>query len=234
MTFLPRDMQRHAGRYYGKYAGQVTDNEDPDRRGAVKVRVPSIFGSEDEQAVWARPCLPYGHFFVPPVDARVWVEFEAGDPDYPIWVGVWYADGEVPQGADVSPPERRVIRTASGHAVEMIDKEGEEAIVITHKDGATKIELDSEGAVTLTGKDGAKVQLSGSTATVEAPTIELKGSTVKAGDGAAEPTILGQTFASMWQTFIMHTHACAVGPTGPPTPPGQPLNSALTQKTKVV
>ena len=61
--FLSPDLQRHTGRYYSKYSGIVTDNEDPDTLGKVKVQVPSVLVDLE---VWARPCLPYGHFFIPP------------------------------------------------------------------------------------------------------------------------------------------------------------------------
>ena len=69
-------------RYFGKYRGIVTDNDDNTKRGRVKVKVPSVYGEDLE--VWAMPCLPYagnnvGVFMIPEPNAGVWVEFEAGD-----------------------------------------------------------------------------------------------------------------------------------------------------------
>src|SRR5215510_10895257 len=86
-------------RYYGKYRGQVTDNNDPTGRGRIEVLVPAVMGNEP---VWALPCVPYagkdvGFYAIPKVDAGVWVEFEAGDPSHPIWVGCYWGDGQAPK-----------------------------------------------------------------------------------------------------------------------------------------
>src|SRR5438128_10738827 len=103
--WMDPDLQRHSGRYYGKYSGEVTKNEDDDKLGRIIVKVPSIFGKDTE--VQARPCLPYGHFFIPAVGTMVWIEFEAGDIRFPIWVGTWYPTGKVPQQAAIKPPDNR-------------------------------------------------------------------------------------------------------------------------------
>jgi hypothetical protein len=150
------DLNRHVGKYYGKYSGEVTDNEDPDKRGSIKVKVPTMFGSEME--VWARPCFPTAHFYVPPVAARVWIEFEAGNPNYPLYVGVWYPTDAVPTEAAITPPDDRVIKTPSGHTIELMDKEGEEKIVIRHKDNSF-IALDKNGSVLVSNKKGSHMFL---------------------------------------------------------------------------
>jgi len=79
--------------FFGKYRGKVAANKDPLNLGRIQVSVPAIFG-EGRQS-WALPCTPYagkdvGFFTIPPVDANVWVEFEGGDPDYPIWSGCFW------------------------------------------------------------------------------------------------------------------------------------------------
>jgi len=86
-----------AARHYGKYRGRVEDNIDPLSRGRLQVSVPALLA---DQSVWAMPCVPYagngvGFFAMPPVGAGVWVEFEAGDLDYPIWSGCFWADGQI-------------------------------------------------------------------------------------------------------------------------------------------
>jgi len=150
------DLQRHVGKYYGKYSGEVTDNEDPDNQGRITVKVPPVFGEELE--VRARPCLPFGHFFVPAVAARVWVEFEAGDPNYPIWVGTWYPAGAAPPEAAISPPDNRVIQTPSGHTIEILDKAGDEKIVVKHKSNAF-VAIDKNGSVVVANKNGSHLSL---------------------------------------------------------------------------
>jgi hypothetical protein len=86
-------------KFYGKYRGKVTDNTDPLMQGRIRANVPAVFGEEDTG--WALPAAPYGgsgvgFFFVPPVDANVWIEFEGGDPDYPIWTGCFWNAGDTP------------------------------------------------------------------------------------------------------------------------------------------
>ncbi len=85
--------------YFGKYRGKVENNLDPQLQGRVQVSVPAVLGSGTLS--WALPNAPYGGsqvglFTVPPVGANVWVEFEGGDPDYPIWVGCFWGIGEAP------------------------------------------------------------------------------------------------------------------------------------------
>jgi hypothetical protein len=86
-------------RFFGKYRGTVENNVDPQQQGRIQVSVPAVLG--DGTLSWAMPCAPYagpgvGFFAIPPNGANVWVEFEAGDPDYPIWSGGFWGIGEAP------------------------------------------------------------------------------------------------------------------------------------------
>lgn len=217
-------MQRPANRYYGKYSGEVIDNHDDEDLGRLLVRVPSMFGPD--LSVRARPCLPYGYFFIPPPGTKVWVEFEAGDPQYPLWVGTWYPTGTVPREAAVSPPENRIIHTPSGHSLELREEPGGEEVVLRHR-GNVALRIAPDGTVTVTSGNGATVTLSGDTASVEARSISLQGTTVDVGPGASEPTLLGTGFKSLWDVFILHTHGTAVGPSGPPLPSVGPLQPGV-------
>jgi hypothetical protein len=228
---LNEDLRRHAGKFYGKYSAEVAANEDTQNLGRIHVRVPSVFQSNTP--VRARPCFTSGHFFVPPVGAKVWVEFEAGDTRYPLWVGTFYPADAAPQPAAQNPPDTRVIHTPSGHTIELWDKEGEEKILIKHKD-ASFIELDKDGGVRVSDKNGAVVELKGDTVRLTASKVIVAASKVELGDGASEPTVLGKTFAGMWSTFITHTHATAVGPSGPPVPPALSLDAMMALTTAVV
>ena len=98
--------------FFGKYRGKVENNIDPMMLGRVQVSVPAVLGSG--QLSWAMPCAPFagpgvGLFTVPPNGANVWVEFEAGDPDYPIWSGCFWGVGEVP--ATPAVPQMKVFKT---------------------------------------------------------------------------------------------------------------------------
>jgi hypothetical protein len=98
--------------YFGKYRGKVENNIDPMLLGRVQVSAPAVLG--DGRLSWAMPCVPYagsgvGLFAIPPNGANVWVEFEAGDPDYPIYSGCFWGVGEVP--ATPAIPQMKVFKT---------------------------------------------------------------------------------------------------------------------------
>lgn len=156
MMQMTSDLARHAGRYYGKYSGEVTSVKDPDHTGRIEVRVPSVL--TPAVTVWARPCFAAGHFFVPPVGAMVWVEFEAGDVSYPLWVGTWYPRGGLPKPADKDEAVGRVVHTPSGHVVELCDEAGDEKIVIGHNLGSL-ISIDKNGSILAAGHNGASLSI---------------------------------------------------------------------------
>ncbi len=90
-----------AKRHWGKYRGAVVENQDPRACGRLLVSVPGIVTT----ANWALPCVPLtdlaaGTFMRPSIGANVWVEFERGDPDKPVWVGGWWGEGEIPAMAE--------------------------------------------------------------------------------------------------------------------------------------
>jgi hypothetical protein len=234
------EMNRHVGRYYGKYRGKVVDNADQKQQGAVMVTVPDVFGPEVE--VLARACMPYGHFYVPPPGADVWTEFEAGDPGYPLWVGAWYPEGTAP----AESPEHRVIQTPSGNTIEIVDTEGEERILVRHASNAlvsidpngsvlianpagSQLHLDAENktvtldqqhgnqlamdeqGTTLVNPDGTTINLVGDTVHISAAKVILDASTVAVGSDAGEPTVMGSAFQSLWDTMLTHTHVCPTG-----------------------
>ena len=95
-------------KFLGKYRGTVINNIDPEQRGRIMVMVPDV--SNLVPSSWAMPCAPVagiqtGMFAVPLIGSGVWVEFEQGDPDYPIWVGCfWGSAAEVPSLARIVPP----------------------------------------------------------------------------------------------------------------------------------
>jgi hypothetical protein len=98
----------NAKRYYGKYRGLVIDNIDPMQIARVMLQCPDVLG--ETPSSWAMPCVPSagiqaGCFIVPPIGSQVWVEFEQGNPDYPIWTGgFWGVVADVPVLATAPPP----------------------------------------------------------------------------------------------------------------------------------
>jgi uncharacterized protein involved in type VI secretion and phage assembly len=182
-------------RYFGKYRGTVTDNEDDTRRGRIKVRVPAVLG---ELEVWAMPCAPYGGdniglYCVPKPGSGVWVEFEAGDPSYPIWTGTFWADDELPKNeqSDRATPALKVIRSEQGLMVTMNDEK--EVITVSDKDGSNLVTIEvREGKITVQG--ALKV-------VVEAPQIELV-------EDATHPVVFGDELLQYLNKLVVlyNTH----------------------------
>lgn len=191
--------ERQADRFYGKYRGLVRVNVDPESRGRLRAVVPEVLG--DTLSSWAVPCAPYagdnaGFFAVPPLDAGVWIEFEAGDVSRPIWTGTWWGSGELPkdhQGSSALAPTTKIFRTDFGlmlvlndldQSVTLSDAKG--LNLVTIKVPAGKIEI----------KSAVRVQL-------EAPRIEH-------GQGATHPAVFGDqllTYLNQLVTlFNSHVH----------------------------
>lgn len=152
-----------SGNYYGKYRGKVTDIQDPLMMGRIRANVPDVMG--DEESGWAMPCAPFGgsgmgFFALPAVDAGVWIEFEQGDPDYPIWSGCWFGSvAEVPPVLLAPPYKKLMIKTEGGNSILLDDTPGIGGITLETSGGqkiailGTGIEIDNGmgAAIKLTG-----------------------------------------------------------------------------------
>lgn len=100
-------------RFYGKYRGKVAENIDPLFLGRILPIVPAV---SDIPLTWATPCVPYagpavGFYAIPPIDANVWIEFEGGDTNYPIWTGCFWEEGQAP--LEAPNPEMFIFKTIS-------------------------------------------------------------------------------------------------------------------------
>jgi uncharacterized protein involved in type VI secretion and phage assembly len=158
----------------GVYVASVEGVEDDDRLGRIQVSVPAVFGEvSPDYFAWARPCFPYGHFFVPEKGDRVWVAFENGDPTAPVWLGVLYPKDKVPAEADASPPAKRVVKTSSGHVIVLDDTSGSESVEIKAGKHDHKIRLDANGITVETASKKEVVLTNGSV------TIKLGASAVE-------------------------------------------------------
>lgn len=216
-------------KFFGKYRGLVTDNSDATNRGRVKVQVPSVL---NELEVWALPCLPYagnnvGIYTIPEPGAGVWVEFEGGDPSFPIWTGGFWADNELPKNEEgtTATPSLRMLRSEKG-------------LMITFNDDSEVLTLSDENGsniMTMEVQSG-KIKIQGNLkVVVEAPKIELV-------ENSTHPMVFGddllQYLNQMVQTFNTHMHpgelAAGVLPVTPmtPVPPMAPATPSLLS-TKV-
>jgi uncharacterized protein involved in type VI secretion and phage assembly len=151
--------------FYGKYRGIVTDNNDLTFPGRVRARVPDVLGDNDSG--WAMPSVPYagngvGMFFIPPVGASVWIEFEHGDPDYPIWSGCfWESLSEVPVTPTTPIPDTKVLKTDLA-TITLNDVQGAGGITIETTIGTgAKIVMDAQGIEVTSGQGKIKLSAAG-------------------------------------------------------------------------
>jgi len=167
-------MSESAKKFYGKYRGTVVNNIDPLQIGRIQVSVPDV---SVIPGTWAMPCMPIagkqeGVFMVPQIGAGVWVEFEQGNPDYPIWVGgFWGSAAEVPALALVPPAippgQNIVVQTTAQNTLVLSDSPPTPVsggIVLKSTTGAMIVVNDS-GIYIQNGK-GASITLIGPTVTV--------------------------------------------------------------------
>lgn len=176
------------GRFFGKFRGRVTDNDDPLKVGRVRAQVPDVFGDED--CGWALPCFPLaaagmGLFMVPPVDAWVWVEFEYGDPEKPIWTGSFFPDdpaavpGAIAQLLPLVGVEKDTIALKTGDWLITIQRD---KVVVASLQGpvprtrlnitANDIKLTNEQVPNAPSPPSATVELSG-------PSVRINGSALE-------------------------------------------------------
>jgi len=218
-------------RFYGKYRGIVTDTDDPKKLGRLKATVAEVL--RDKVSPWALPCAPFagdnlGFYGVPKVGSGVWIEFEAGDPDRPIWSGGWWGTGQLPvdeTGAEATPP-LKILRTEKGlllalddddQRISLSDENGTNFLTISVQQKQIRIEAQ------------AKV-------IVEAPKIELVAS-------STHPLVFGddllQYLNQLVTIYQTHTHPgeTVIGipvtpaPPQPPYPPPSPSMLSLKVTT---
>lgn len=169
-------------KFYGKYRGTVVNNVDPLQLGRIQALVPDVFGLTP--CSWAMPCVPIagkqqGIFVLPQIGSGVWIEFEQGEPDYPIWVGgFWGVVAEVPALALAPPPippgQNIVVQTTLQNTLIISDATPTPAsggIVLKSTTGATIVVNDS-GVYIQNGK-GASILMTGTAVTITGAPVTI-------------------------------------------------------------
>jgi hypothetical protein len=154
---------------YGKYRGTVVSNVDPNQMGRVQVEVPAVYGSNTLN--WAMPSVPYagpgeGFYMIPPVGAKIWVEFEGGDIDAPIWSGCFWGQGESPG----TLPQTKVLKTPV--ATVTLDEVNAVAPVVIETLAGDRITITATG-ITLETSAGGKIEMTGPKVTVNSGALEV-------------------------------------------------------------
>ena len=149
--------------HIGKFRGRVENNIDPMMLGRIQVSVPDVLG--DARFAWAVPCVPYagdgvGLFAIPPIGSHVWVEFEGGDAERPIWVGCfWGSPAEVPAITATVPPGVNgvSIQTQGGHVLTISDTPGPTGGILLRTTGGSMISVSEVGITITNGSDNVIV-----------------------------------------------------------------------------
>lgn len=177
----PEEKEAIASRIYGVVIGIVTNNEDPEGLGRIKVKFPWL--SDEDESDWARVATlmagnERGTYFLPEVEDEVLVAFEQGDVRFPYVIGaLWNGKDKPPATNDDGNNNSRMIKSRSGHVIRLNDEEGKETIEIIDKTekniiifdtAANTIAITADADITLSASQG-KIKL-------EAQDIELKSS----------------------------------------------------------
>jgi uncharacterized protein involved in type VI secretion and phage assembly len=196
-----------ADRFYGITTGIVTNNQDPEKLGRVKVRFPSL--SDQDESYWARVVTPMagpdrGLYFLPEVNDEVLVAFEHGMVEFPYVLGaLWNGKDKPPESNNDGKNNRRTIKSRSGHIISLDDNDqdakieikdgsGKNRIVVSTADNAIYIMADGDltiksqnGKLTLGGqgieiKSQAEVKIEASQKMnlKAGPQLNIKGQTV--------------------------------------------------------
>jgi uncharacterized protein involved in type VI secretion and phage assembly len=135
-------------RFYGVIVGVVTNNQDPDGLGRVKVKFPWL--SEEHESHWARLLTPMagnerGLYCLPEVNDEVLVAFEHGQVEFPYVLGaLWNGQDKPPEQNDDGQNNKRTLKSRSGHLITLDDTQGEEQIIIRDKTEKNEIVIASK------------------------------------------------------------------------------------------
>jgi uncharacterized protein involved in type VI secretion and phage assembly len=161
-------------KYFGRYRGKVIENDDAFNLGRIRAYV-SLGGGRGVQTPWALPSFPYagknvGFYFIPPIGASVWIEFEAGSLDDPIWTGCFWNEDEQIEGENLRP-EIKMIKTDFA------------TIKVDDSSSSPKINIKTESNLEITLTSDEIILTTNSQPSAK---ISLKNKIVSVNDGALE------------------------------------------------
>lgn len=152
---------------HGKYRATVYQNDDPEKRGRLRLIIPSIFGTEPTD--WVSGAFPIASasqeafIMVPEENSHVLVEFIEGDKSAPVWTAAYYPDKPqevpVPADFDLAQGTLHLLRTRSGIAVRMEDDGADTQVLVIAHPGGGEVRIDQDGITTIRDQGGAMVQM---------------------------------------------------------------------------
>ena len=237
MSTVPRSRSTDK-RFYGVVEGLVTDNNDPDGEGKVRVQYPAF--DQNMTSEWCRILQPYagngyGMFFVPEKGDEVVVAFAHGDMRLPIILGGVYNGQDKPPSHRDASTDEKMIRTKGKHQILLNDSKDSQQIKLTTSGGHVIDLNDKEQSVSVTSSGGQSITLNDQAGSITVKTsggqsitldptggVTIQAASINLGQPAHSPLVLGDLFM---QFFNLHTHNPPTAPN--PLLPSVPMTPAL-------
>jgi uncharacterized protein involved in type VI secretion and phage assembly len=164
-------MTGEAPKYLGIYRGTVINNVDPLQQGRLQAISTDVAGLTP--TTWATPCaamagIQAGVFTLPPIGAGVWLQFEGGDADAPVWLGGWWGStAELPSLALAGNPASPsiVMQTTLQNTIAISDLPGPTGGILLKSTTGAMILVNDIG-ITISNGKGATIVLAGPTVTI--------------------------------------------------------------------
>ena len=191
----------------GLVVGIVTDNNDPDSLGRVKVKYPWL--APDQASDWARVVsvgggADRGISFLPEVNDEVLVGFEQGDIHYPYIIGGLWSGEDKPaitanDAVSSGKVQKRMIRTRVGHKITFDDTDGAGGIEILDKNqnsikidtGSDTLKIKVKGKVTIEAQSDVTIETKAKCNLTATGSVEIKGMSAKLDGGGGTVTVKG-------------------------------------------
>ena len=181
ITGIFEQNRRSSSKIYGVITGIVTNNQDPDELGRVKIKIPRISGEDESN--WARVISfmagkDRGAFFLPEVDDEVLVAFECGNINMPYVIGsLWNGEDVPPETNSDGENNIRIIKSRSGHIIKLDDTDGEEKIEIVDKNENNMIIIDTKNEkISIKSNKDIEISAPNGTIIMDAKDIEITSS----------------------------------------------------------
>ena len=217
MTALVEALARSAGpRWPGVYPAIVSDINDPDGQGRVKIRLPWAPDTDGARyEAWARLAVLMaganrGTWFVPDVGDEVLVAFEGGDPRRPyVLGGLWNGSDSPPETMDGTGNNyKKVIRSRNGVKLTLDDQDGQEKLIVETPGGQKMTLKDGPGSVEIVDSNGNSVKLESAGITVQASAkVTVNASTVEISAGMVTVNAGMSKFSGVVQADTVITNA---------------------------
>jgi uncharacterized protein involved in type VI secretion and phage assembly len=196
LDVLGSPQESQSGRMFGVAVGIVSNNQDPQNLGRIRVKFPWL--SDDHESWWARIATPMagsnrGIYFLPEVNDEVLVAFEHGDVRFPYIVGaLWNGQDKSPANNSDGKNNIRVVHSRSGHLIRLDDTDGNEKIEIIDKTGNNSLTFESSSNnITMTCNGKLKLQANQGIEIVSQMDVKVQAQTTMDLEATGEANLKG-------------------------------------------